>query len=598
MAIAEKSGQEVVAEAARRRVADLCYEFLLKQTEPIRMGDIVTAVTKHIGVSAKVVRFALMDHTRFLMVGREWDLVARDLDPRRAIERLIADVIRAYGHPMDLATIGRELSHSLNRGPHALMDVSERMVRSRPEFFRYEGAKVGLTEWLLELKGDTPEDILWENFEDESEVDALKALASGIDWSAGAEAASLAIMDKAERPIGSRALQFVVWSHLRDDFNPEALFKTLYTRKDTAFLSGGLWCGPAMVSQFSQALQAVDKQEIGVELSEEDLPKPISIEAADLETVKDLLSGGPSRVVDILETHFEIPRDDPGYNQNRESLEKALRGDSRFEWAGWDRWQLVQQPPAKALQFPELLQPIFLDVETSQGQLVDQELEDEGLDGDLAAEIQKPLAALQGDLQPEDGGARAILTWWHREAGTLPSPAVSKAMPALPEFIRLDATDAKGKHFELWLNNQMQLIFGLGEFYKSAALPHSGAIFHLVAKGGPGTYTLEYKGEKDKQTFIEPSRVKDLLAIRERSMTQEMSTWEVLKDVMSAYSKGVKFPELYAEVIVVRNSTARLIASLLSSYYGFYEKGGNWHFNERDADKGFKKPKRKYIIKR
>jgi hypothetical protein len=94
MANEEKTGQEVEAEAALRRVAVLCYEFLLKQTEPVRMGEIVTSVVKQIPTTAKVVRYALMDHTRFLLVDRQWDLVARDLDTRRARERLIADLIQ------------------------------------------------------------------------------------------------------------------------------------------------------------------------------------------------------------------------------------------------------------------------------------------------------------------------------------------------------------------------------------------------------------------------------------------------------------------------------------------------------------------------
>jgi hypothetical protein len=198
----------------------------------------------------------------------------------------------------------------------------------------------------------------------------------------------------------------------------------------------------------------------------------------------------------------------------------------------------------------------------------------------------------------ENGELRCLLTYGHRQAGTLGIGQEGEVFPRQPEFLQVTTVDESGKTRTNWVNNELGLMYGLGEWYKDALLPQSGAIFTLTPQTGPGHYLLSTEGGTDEATYLDNNRLKDLQGMRDRAVAQETSTREIVQMIMSHHSKGMSFPELYAEVIVARMSSARMIASILSSYYEFYPKGNVWLYNERDAGKGFKKQKKKYLIRR
>jgi hypothetical protein len=77
------------------------------------------------------------------------------------------------------------------------------------------------------------------------------------------------------------------------------------------------------------------------------------------------------------------------------------------------------------------------------------------------------------------------------------------------------------------------------------------------------------------------------------------STLDLLIEAMSHWPKGADYLTLLAEVNVVRRSSRRLIASLLSSYLCFYQRSGSpvWHFDAKKVEQGFDKTKKKFIKK-
>ena len=91
--------------------------------------------------------------------------------------------------------------------------------------------------------------------------------------------------------------------------------------------------------------------------------------------------------------------------------------------------------------------------------------------------------------------------------------------------------------------------------------------------------------------------MEELRSLQER--TDGMSTLDVLIEVMSHWPKGADFLTLLAEVNVVRRTTRRLLASLLSSYQCFYQRSGSpvWHFDGKKIELGFDKAKRKFVKK-
>ena len=92
-------------------------------------------------------------------------------------------------------------------------------------------------------------------------------------------------------------------------------------------------------------------------------------------------------------------------------------------------------------------------------------------------------------------------------------------------------------------------------------------------------------------------RMEELRNIGARA--DELSTLDILVEVMAHWPKGADYLTILAEVNVVRRSSRRLVASLLSSYQCFYQRSGSpvWHFDQKKVDLGFDKTKRKFVKK-
>ena len=54
---------------------------------------------------------------------------------------------------------------------------------------------------------------------------------------------------------------------------------------------------------------------------------------------------------------------------------------------------------------------------------------------------------------------------------------------------------------------------------------------------------------------------------------------------------------LHTEVNIVRRATRRLVASILSEYHCFLQRGGAWVYDAKKREQGFDKSKRKYLVK-
>ena len=591
---------EVVTSAAMRHVADLAYTFLLRQPGPTRMGEILAHVSQSVPVGVKALKLSLQADPRIAAEERRWTVAIPSLDSRWPIERSVHKALEWCALPVPPAAIGLMLSRAYSRTPESLSEVVARMVEERPSFFITTDGLVGLAEWLLEVTSDDEDDIIFDNFDDSTELEQLREAAQRVNWSASCLDASLELLNAAGEPVSAKVLGFYCWKHSPRNYNPLKHFCALRASGRAVLLSGARWCGDQLVAGFGAALDELERTGPDVELFPEDMPKPISVEESDLQSIHDLVAAGdtPTSVEELVESQFAVTPRDPGYEQVRSAVEKYLRSAADLMWVGWDRWQSARPIPPEVQQLPSVLEPVYLAVEGTGGQKLDQDLEDEGLEGDLAVQIRKPIVARQGTAEAQpDGTVRCEITYWVHQAGLLPTPEEGRAFPRQPEFLVVDTVDADGEVRHHWLNNNLQTLYGLGDWYKKAGLPDSGGTF-LMRPLKPGTYALEVLDPKDSSTYIEPERLRDLLELRERVQQAETSTWEIVQEVMRGHSKGLPFAQLYAEVIVVRQSSPRLVASLLSGYHGFYERAGLWHFNERDASKGFKKQKRKYIIKR
>ena len=97
--------------------------------------------------------------------------------------------------------------------------------------------------------------------------------------------------------------------------------------------------------------------------------------------------------------------------------------------------------------------------------------------------------------------------------------------------------------------------------------------------------------------FISRNRVNELLALQERAETEELPTFDIMREIMEHYRKGIEFLTLLTEVNIVRRVTRRMVASILSEYHCFFQRGGAWVYDAKKLTQGFDKSKRKYLVK-
>jgi hypothetical protein len=402
------------------------------------------------------------------------------------------------------------------------------------------------------------------------------------------------------KPVSTKALQLSLWQARPQRFDPALLFRIVYDQPDSRLVSPASWFGATLLEAVKASLNEFEFGDEPVELTNEDVAKPITVEPEDVDALAEHLSELPVRSTELLSIQFpDLRAEDPNYPTTMGSLEKAIRNDPRYHWVGWDRWTSGVNVPDEAKKVPQALVPIVVDIEIAAGQREDVELEDDGLEGNLAQEIRKPLVQYGSSIEKlENGELRCVLTYGNRQAGTLGVGQEGEIFPKQPDFLQVTTVDENGTTRTNWVNNGLGLMYGLKAWYDDVLLPQSGAVFTLTPQTGPGHYLISTEGGIDEATYLDNNRLKDLQGIRERAVAQETSTREIVQMIMSHHSKGMSFAELYAEVIVARMTSARMIASILSSYYEFYPKGGVWLYNERDAGKGFKKQKKKYLIRR
>jgi hypothetical protein len=144
---------------------------------------------------------------------------------------------------------------------------------------------------------------------------------------------------------------------------------------------------------------------------------------------------------------------------------------------------------------------------------------------------------------------------------------------------------------------QARLIFGLIDWFYEQQV-ESGSVFSLTKTPKPNVFEFAWLDQTDPVVYITSQRMEELRTLQAES--EAMSTLEILQTVMTHWPKGADFLTLLWEVSVVRRSSRRLVASLLSSYACFYQRSGSpvWHYDAKKVEQGFDKSKRKFVQKR
>lgn len=583
--------------AALRFVADRGVLYLLQIGEPAKTGQITGFVGEEHPVSGKVVRDALTLDPRFVQKDRRWDLAAREIDTRHPVERQIEDLLGQTGRPLRIDTIGVEIAKATDTPPEITTATVQRLVTTRPRFKMLLGERVIPSTWVIDVKsGGGVDDVLFAEFEDEAVVDKVRPAAKGVDWSDPAAAAAK-VVDKAGEPVPAKVLGFLAYEASPKGFDAVAFHASLVD-SELVLLSDGGVLSPALVESLSAVWERI-ADEPPVEGAPEEAARPageIAITPADMDEIAAIVRRSEGFITSrqLLEQVLEVNTGDRDYEKWEAVLATALLDQGDVISVGWDRWRRFETIPTNTLDAPPTLEFENFSFQTLEGEELDAELTEDGFDGNLKALVAQPLATMGGECKAQkDGSARCAVTILHHEFGTLPIGGEKPFFPTEPPLLEATLIGPNGR-FPLWINNQLGLAFGLETVYEN--LPESGGTFTLTPATRPGEYKIDVSVDIDPVIGIDEGRMKELRTIAARPTFADTSTFDLIGEFLERHRKGADFFTILAEIWVIRPVTANLIASLLSEYYCFKQnKNGSWSFDPRDADKGFKKAKRKYV---
>jgi hypothetical protein len=231
------------------------------------------------------------------------------------------------------------------------------------------------------------------------------------------------------------------------------------------------------------------------------------------------------------------------------------------------------------------------------------ELEDEGLEGGLNTEVHNLLVQDVNDQDPlaEPKGApaaaaRLVIPRHHKKLGTFPLCRIPGGfLPATPALTRV--TFAQGeKKGDVWVNRETGLIYDMAQWYADD-MPEAGAVIELKKTDKADEFEFVYAEKTDKFAHVSAARIEELEELAKEA--SNLSTLDLVLRLMRYHNKGVSYITLFTEMNIVRRTTRRLVASILSSYYGFVQRAKSdlWYLDEKKIDQGFKKVKKKYIRK-
>jgi len=192
---------------------------------------------------------------------------------------------------------------------------------------------------------------------------------------------------------------------------------------------------------------------------------------------------------------------------------------------------------------------------------------------------------------------RLVVKSVHRELGTFPMCQFPTGFfDAKPQVQELIFIDPDGRELQVWLNHRHRLLFNMLDWWLDQPV-ESGSVFKLTKTEQPNVFSFEWLEQTDPVVYISTQRMEELREVASRA--EEMSSFDVVREVMTHWPKGADFLTVLWEVNVVRRTSRRMLASLLSGYACFYQRSGSpvWHYDHKKVEQGFDKSKLKFVLK-
>lgn len=591
---------------AARYAGDLVYGALLESGEPIKASEVAKAAGRS-DVDLKLVRVILSTNPHMTAVDRKWTLWTRYLDTHRTLDYNLKRILDTFGRPIRLSHLARELSHVYGRPAEIYEEMLERLAANRDHYFRIAPDYIAPTDWLLNVEAEAEDEVLFENFLADEQVFPFESAAKKVKLDPQNPKTFTDLLDAVGRPLHGKALQFFAWRADKDHFDAAGFYSRLFLESGATPLSDGTWVGPQLAQALAKHFTTLAAQEVSdnIEAEAQEAAQPLVIGDAEREQLVQaaLDIEGTVHATRLLEDIFDVTPDYRTYQDDLQTTIQALSTDDRVIWVGSDRFRPQGSIPGYVFSVPALLEIPHRQYFDAEGNPIDQLLEDDGFDGGLEREIMNPLVQDVLDEEPvplpdpnPPSNARAVVKYHHKQIGTMPlCQFPSGFFPAAPAILETEFTLPGGQKAQVWVNNETRLFYGLLDWFQSIPID-SGATFTLERQA-PDRFVVNYNDESEPAMFISRNRVNELLALQERAESEDLPTFEIVREIMEHYRKGIEFLTLHTEVNIVRRTTRRLVASILSEYHCFFQRGGAWVYDAKKLSQGFDKSKRKYLVK-
>ncbi len=589
---------------------------ILESDEPLRTADVARSVAERLdlelgeeelGGLAQIVRMVLDSDPLFSQANRQWDLALRmgraEGDRRKPVERALMDFIDLVGHPTYPHPIAVLAAAVYGRQADYYESMLDRLVEADRHFFDVSGGLIGPSRWLLDITAGDLEDVEWDNFEDDTQLRALREVARGLD--AGDPAGyARAIVEKAG-VADNIALQFLIWSKF-SDLAPAEIFRRLYRDAGLALERGPVW---VVGSEREQVLDTVrrmtreteeltelvaatapaEEEEIGILA-----PTAVRVSDDDLDQVYEYMTDEVRsyRATELCQQALEAFPGSRTYAGVHESLISRLKEDPRFVWVGAERFRLDGSIPPEVEALPEGL------TFDERAYRVDEEGETERVldvqdwKFNLDEQVQHYLVQDIGDdSSPRPTSTPTSLVTspplHHYVAGTLYLRNSDRGFfPAQPDVVQVTLNVGENR-FDVWVNNRLGLVFGLKEWYE-ANLPWVGGRLTFGRGEQPDEYQLSYGGDTEPLMDIPLERLQQLLALRAEAESAAISMSDLVQRLLKDRPEGAHFVTLFTELNIVRRSRRAQLASALSAQRYFTQnpqEPGIWHYDEKRAQK-------------
>ncbi|MDR3708001.1 MAG: hypothetical protein P4L33_06855 [Capsulimonadaceae bacterium] len=593
--------------------------------EPAKIADIARAIDDE-AISLGLIRHTLTrTPSRFIPIDRRWDVSTRYLDKQRPAQRLLEEIVSNFDAPVSAWDAAHEFATVSGRTAEGVLVTVERMLRGSKRFTELTvdgNSRYVPASWLLDTNVDylTDEQVLFYNFLGETAAKPFKSVS--LDWVedpvGSVEKLLHKVSEKAPRIIENRLVQFLAFKALGEDFDARALYATLLETDRLVVFPGHRWIDPETVQTFRNLFiqRANDLADLPEEEIEVEEAAPLIIGEDELieldQTIEEAGDRGV-RTTTLLQDVYEIAPGDRTFSTDVQTLFDALRAHpDRFDWVGYDRFRLAGSLPPYIGQVPESLRfPVIAQIETPEGDLLDQMLDGEGFERGLEREVLNSLAQDVNDQEPTDQtvwpeGVSAdsqsielVLKAHHKEIGTFPMCQIPFGFLATePSVVEITFRDKSGNSHQVFADYNTQLLYGLGLFDLYAEIPaESGAIIRIEKTNIPGEFLFTATGDTHADVFVAPERLEQLQNYRsEIEAGPTLSTHDIVRFVLEHSNSTMSYLTLLTEVNIVRRVTRRQLASILSAWSGFAHRSGTWSYDAKKAAQGFNKSRRKYAL--